>query len=42
MVVWHHRLDRYVFEQASRVVMHREALCAADHEVTNSKTQMSD
>ena len=42
IVGWHHWLDEHEFEQASAVVMDREAWRTAVHEVTKSQTWLSD
>ena len=42
MVGWHHWLDGHEFEQVPGVVMDREALRAAIHGVTKSRTRLSD
>ena len=42
MVGWHHRLIGHEFEQASGVVMDREAWCAAVHRVAKNLTWLSD
>ena len=42
MVGWHHRLNGREFEQALRLVMDREAWCAAVHGVAKNRTQLSD
>ena len=41
MVGWHHRLDRYEFEQAPGVGDDREDWCATVHEVTKSQTPLN-
>ena len=41
MVGWHHQLDGHEFEQALELVVDREAWRAAVHEVTKSRTQLS-
>ena len=38
MVGWHHQLDGQEFEQALKVVMDREAWCAAVHGFSQSRT----
>ena len=42
MVGWHHQLDGHEFEQASGVVMDRDAYCATVHGVAKSWTRLSD
>ena len=38
MIGWHHRFNGHEFEQALKLVMNREAWCAAVHEVAKSWT----
>ena len=38
MVGWHHQLDGHEFEQASVLVIGREAWCAAVHRVAKCQT----
>ena len=42
MVGWHHQFNGHESEQPLEIVKNREALCAAVHEVTKSRTQLSD
>ena len=42
MVGWHYPLNGHEFEQAPGVGDDREAWCAALHEVTKSRTRLSD
>ena len=42
MAGWHQWLDGHEFEQAWKLVMNREAWCAAVHRVTKSRTCLSD
>ena len=42
MVGWHQQFDGHEFEQASGLVMDREAWRAAVHRVTKNQTQLSD
>ena len=41
VIGWYHQLNEHEFEQASELVMDREAWHAALHEVTKSQTQLS-
>ena len=41
MAGWHQWLDGHEFEQAWKLVMNREAWCAAVHGVTKSRTRLS-
>ena len=41
MIGWHHRLNGHVFEQARKLVIDREAWNAAVHDVTKSRTLLS-
>ena len=38
VVGWHHQLDGHELKQAGKLVMDREAWCAAIHEFTKSQT----
>ena len=38
MVGWHHRLNGHEFRELRKLVMDREAWCAAIHGVTKSQT----
>ena len=43
MTGWHHRLDGHEFlSELQEMVKDREACCAAVHEVTKCRTQLTD
>ena len=42
MIGRHHRLDGHEFEQASRLLVNREAWSTAVHGVAKSQTRLSD
>ena len=42
LVGWHHQFDGHELDQAPRVVMDREAWCAADVRLAMSWTKLSD
>ena len=42
MVGWHHRLDGHELSKLQALVIDSEALCAADHGVAKSWTQLSE